>query len=158
MDADAEAQSEAIQQFCALTGASPHEAEHYLAGFAGDLDRAVNFFFENPPSAGGGGAHLDDRGDAPGPVDMTEEDARLAQALMDEENARAGARGQMRNARAGEPCAARQQTSRAPLVPQLPWRAAQLRHPALSFCSPRRHPSGAPKRSPRTSVLSRWLT
>ena len=44
---------ETISTFCSITGAPAHVAEHYLAGFNYDLDRAVNFFFENPADAGG---------------------------------------------------------------------------------------------------------
>ena len=44
-------QPEAIAQFCSITGCSAHVAEHYLSACNYDLDRSIEFFFENPPDA-----------------------------------------------------------------------------------------------------------
>lgn len=42
-------QSGIIAEFCALTGAAPHIAEHYLGAHDWDIQRASDFFFEHPP-------------------------------------------------------------------------------------------------------------
>lgn len=48
-----EGMDEAVSQFCSLTGAEPHVAEQYLEAQGLNLERAANFFFENPPDAAG---------------------------------------------------------------------------------------------------------
>lgn len=69
----------AIAAFCGITGANQHVAEQYLSCMNNDVERAVNFYFENPPDAGGGPP-------AAGGADMTEADARAAAAAFDEED------------------------------------------------------------------------
>lgn len=43
--------SEAVANFCNITGALPHVAEHYLSACGFDVNRAIEFFLENPPDA-----------------------------------------------------------------------------------------------------------
>lgn len=40
-----------LTEFCALTGADPETAAHMLEAMAGNLDQAVNFFFESGGAA-----------------------------------------------------------------------------------------------------------
>jgi hypothetical protein len=40
---------DAVATFCSITGASPTVAEYYLESCNHDLDRSVDFYFQNPP-------------------------------------------------------------------------------------------------------------
>lgn len=45
--------SEEIANFCAITGAQAHVAEHYLSACEWDLNRGIEFYLENPPDGSG---------------------------------------------------------------------------------------------------------
>eukprot|EP00955_Chlamydomonas_euryale_P005878 62623-Chlamydomonas_euryale.AAC.2 len=45
--------SEVVASFCAITGALPHVASHYLDAMGYNLARSIDYFYQNPPDAGG---------------------------------------------------------------------------------------------------------
>ena len=52
-----QAHSATLAEFAAITGASSEVAAHYLEACSFNLERAVDFYFNNPPDAGGAAAH-----------------------------------------------------------------------------------------------------
>lgn len=52
-----QAHSATLAEFAAITGASSEVAAHYLEACSFNLERAVDFYFNNPPDAGGVAAH-----------------------------------------------------------------------------------------------------
>jgi hypothetical protein len=69
--------ADALAQFLSITGADETQAQHFLSASNGDIERAVDLFFQNP-SAGLGG-------DAGAPAnllaDQAAADAEMAAAL-----------------------------------------------------------------------------
>ncbi len=49
--------SEEIASFCAIVGCPDHVAVHYLDACGYNLDRAIDFYYQNPPDLPGGSLH-----------------------------------------------------------------------------------------------------
>jgi hypothetical protein len=80
---DETAQSEAVSTFCAITGAAPAVAEHYLDSCSWNVERAVDMFFTSPP---GEQTNVPDSPGRAANAGMSEEDARAAAAALQDDD------------------------------------------------------------------------
>lgn len=76
---------QSLATFCSVTGCSEHEAAHYLEATNGDVDRAMNLYFETGAGAAGGALPpLSPARDAGVGADMDEADAAAAAAALED--------------------------------------------------------------------------